>query len=65
MRLGSTRPTSTIRKSAFSPMVGVAPLPRADTIPPGNAYINPITEIRLTRWRASGAHIRLSDHRYR
>lgn len=40
-------------------------LPRTDSIPPGNAYINPITEIRLTRWRASGAHIRLSDHRYR
>ena len=39
--------------------------PGFDTGPEGVAYINPITEIRLTRWRASGAHIRLSDHRYR
>lgn len=28
-------------------------------------YVNPTTEIRLTRWHESGAHIRLSDHRYR
>ncbi len=36
-----------------------------DSPPEGVAYINPITQIRLTRWRGSGAHIRLSDHRYR
>ena len=36
-----------------------------DSGPEGVAYINPITQIRLTRWRGSGAHIRLSDHRYR
>ena len=39
--------------------------PRSDTVPEGVTYINPITEIRLTRWRESGAYIRLSDHRYR
>jgi len=37
----------------------------SDNGPEGVAYINPITEIRLTGWRASGARIRLSDHRYR
>lgn len=40
-------------------------LPRADTIPPGIAYFNPITEIRLASWRGSGARISLSDRRFR
>lgn len=39
--------------------------PRSDTVPEGVTYINPITEVRLTKWRESGAYIRLSDHRYR
>ena len=44
---------------------GDAHRPSSDTDPEGVTYINPITEIRLTRWRESGAYIRLSDHRYR
>lgn len=44
---------------------GDAHRPSSDTDPEGVTYINPITEIRLTSWRNSGAHIRLSDHRYR
>ena len=44
---------------------GDAHRPSSDTDPEGVTYINPITEIRLARWHESGAHIRLSDHRYR
>ncbi len=44
---------------------GDAHRPSSDSDPEGVTYINPITEIRLTRWHNRGAHIRLSDHRYR
>lgn len=39
--------------------------PTSGSGPEGVAYINPITQIRLTKWHGSGVHIRLSDHRYR
>ena len=44
---------------------GDAHRPSSDTDPEGATYLNPVTEIRLTKWHESGAHIRLSDHRYR
>lgn len=37
----------------------------ADTVRPGNLHRDPITEIRISRWRGSGARISLSDRRFR
>ena len=37
----------------------------ADTVQPGDLHRDPITEIRLTSWRGSGARISLSDRRFR